>query len=367
MAERRASHVATAWRGDLLVFGGEAPDDAPADGTVHWYSSQARSWSGLPCVGHAPAGLTAAAGCSVADERLYVFGGFDATRGGYSGDLHVLDLRAEPSRWRRVCGEVETHPTPRRDASLCWWPANDGGALLLFGGWNLHEVHGDLRCFQLSRAEWDSPSKAATHQPSLAAGGLQSQLPGHTRPTTADERVSEAAAAAARPLPRRGHSASVVAGRLVLFGGCLGLSAYVGDLWTWDGAAWAVESPCGTPPSARAWCSCSVLPTGAPNVGGAHHVAFVGGRDHSGCCIDPLWLLAISVPHPGGQPKTEWVAIKPPTPLPALRPRHSHTATVVGSQLLVLGGYADDDDAPLAESSLATVEMAALLATRSRP
>ena len=115
----RAAHVAMAHKGDLLVFGGECPSDAPAQSSVRRFSPRTGTWSEVLCEGQAPRGRVAAAGCVVGDERLYLFGGFDPDADAvgtgdysgagsmhmYSGALHVLDLRSEPHRWRVVAAD----------------------------------------------------------------------------------------------------------------------------------------------------------------------------------------------------------------------------------------------------------------------
>lgn len=142
-----ANHVAMHYRGELLIFGGEVAESGDSAVAVRSYTRR-NGWQTLQVNGTAPRGRVAAAAAAVEGDRLYVFGGFAPDDGGgvgggfgvgYTNAMHVLDLRSQPPRWRAVSAEGKAAPvhapSPRRDATLTWWPGSSGGALLAFGGW----------------------------------------------------------------------------------------------------------------------------------------------------------------------------------------------------------------------------------------
>jgi len=327
----RANHVAMAHRGDLLVFGGEVQDGNAV--AVRCFS-RSRGWEKLNCVGSAPSGRVAAAAASIEGDRLYVFGGFAPDDEGhgiggasgvrYTNAMHVLDLRSQPPRWRALTAEgaaaPEHAPSPRRDATLTFWPANNGGALFAFGGWDLFEVHGDLRRFQLQPPEWTNASTPATGD---AAADESSGYP--------------------QPLPRRGHSCTLVHGQtsshssMLLYGGCLGLSTYLDDLWSWSDheKRWCIVEASGEAPGPRAWHSATAI--GAMG----HLLVILGGRSAEGCGLGPHLLDGAT---------SRWAAVRLPLKKGCFT-RHSHTATLVGAAprgslgvLLVFGGRGEQDE-----------------------
>ena len=117
---------------------------------------------------------------------------------------------------------------------------------------------------QLHAREWElldgSPDEA-----DFAAGGGDE----------AGRRFAEAGVPCALPLPRRGHSASVVNGRLLVFGGCKGLCTYLDDLWASDGSHWQRIDPRGECPTARAWHTATVCSESM--------LLLIGGRDAEVC------------------------------------------------------------------------------------
>ena len=308
----RSTHVDFVLRtGELWVFGGEQPcDDAGgsadiAPTAVRRFAPKDGTWKTLDCVGAAPRARIAAAAASVGGERLFLFGGFDPDddRGavggsagslGYTNATHVLDTRSQPPRWRAVSAEGAAHaPSPRRDATLTWWPGVGGGTLLAFGGYDLLAVHADLHRFDLQTLEW-----------SLVARGADADT--------------------SWPLPRRGHSATFVAGRMLVFGGCLGLSSYIDDLWAFDGTQWqALQSTSAATPSPRAWHTMTALD--------GRRLLLHGGRDADGCCDDVAWLLDL-----GDATNVLWTELQ--IRAGAAEPRFSHAVTLLNETLMTVHG-----------------------------
>ena len=342
----RATHAAMAFQHALLVFGGE--QEPSSDDAVHAFHIADAMWRSVSLVGSPPEGRVAAAACCVEDERLFLFGGYipDHDENGkvYSGSLHVLDLRSSTPRWRPIAPDGAPHaPSPRRDATLTWIRASGhSGSLLAFGGYDLMSVHNDLRRFDLQALEWSLPTMLDASQQADGAAHAAAPAASSSAPT---------ASMVAAPLPRRGHSAVALgmpAGGasqqcLYLFGGCLGLSSYIGDLWTAEltssgAAAWTHVATAGASPPPRAWHSASAID-------GRHQMVVVGGRSARGCVPDEgAWLLDART--------SAWAAVALPMG-PCVR--YSHSATIVGAAALLVYGGRDDDGA--ARNDVFTIDL----------
>ena len=104
------------------------------------------------------------------------------------------------------------------------------------------------------------------------------------------------AAGSPRPTPcaRRGHSATARGGTLYIYGGCYGLSAYLGDLHALDVKTMRWDEPrtSGKPPGPRAWHSATLAL--APH--SADYLFIFGGacRGAGGAmnCLNDLHVLA---------------------------------------------------------------------------
>lgn len=172
-------------------------------------------------------------------------------------------------------------------------------------GRDLLEVHGDMRQLHLQSAEWSELSNSGEE---------------------GEERLEEASNGAPssrwlQPLPRRGHTCTLLHApgpSVLLYGGCLGLTSYLGDLWVWPetGSHWALVEASGESPGARAWHS-------ATAIGATGHLMLVlGGRSAAGCAAVGPWLLEVAT--------SLWSGLRLPI-TKLMSPRYAHTATLVGA------------------------------------
>ena len=114
-------------------------------------------------------------------------------------------------------------------------------------------------------------------------------------------RVRESADGADVPGPRLATASAVLDGEMLLFGGDTGgfLSA---ELWAWrmsGGGLWSLQTPSGTPPSARSGHSSGVIsPSGGNGVADSAaaeraYMVIYGGRGPNGRCMRDIFLLCL--------------------------------------------------------------------------
>ena len=345
----------------LLVLGGDTgkpPEDAQRAFVLDVHS---RSWSPLRFEGEPPRGTIGHA-TAVQDSRLYVLGGFDPKGGtksldqAYHNQLIALECAVVPPRWEPLkldssSREKQPHlPAPRRDHTLSMvrgatmsressmmkvggggGGGGGGGArpsagpLLVFGGWDLLSCRNDLH-------RWVS-----------------------TKNVTAWMAQPPPAGAPPPPCARRGHSATVDGGALIVYGGCYGLCGYLDDLHALDvkSMRWERPTTTGASPGARAWHTATQLSGGTICFfGGARRGAPTSGGDGGGgggsggsggggggahgasvmVCLNDLFLLDTQ--------QMIWDEIAPAGVPPS--PRCGHTATVVSGLVYIVGGRGTD-------------------------
>ena len=172
----RAAHSAVVVGHSLLVFAGNDGKQLFNDlyaldlDSLCWHQPAQHGDVPSPRAGHT---------CNLLpdSQRLIVFGGGNAH--GPTNDLHVLDCRS--FTWTRPPA-FGTPPSPRAGHTACVLSGNE---LLVFGGGYLNKVHNDLHVFNADTSVWSRPSDT---------GDL--------------------------PIPRAGHSSSVIGGnRIVVFAG----------------------------------------------------------------------------------------------------------------------------------------------------
>eukprot|EP00742_Colponemidia_sp_Colp-10_P001991 GILJ01002126.1.p1 GENE.GILJ01002126.1~~GILJ01002126.1.p1 ORF type:complete len:503 (+),score=89.63 GILJ01002126.1:497-2005(+) len=222
---------------------------------------------------------------------MFVFGGWggplDAAGPNYIGNGFLLDTDSGEVKKEEPC---QRHPWPRRDhtATLV------DGRLLIFGGWN-SELWNYTETFNELWA-------------------LSSDWKWTLLDVTGDA-----------PAARRGHSSTLVGmgsqRKLFVFGGMYGYSKFLDDLHSLDVDEYKWESltVSGSPPSARAYHSATVV---------GESVIFFGGLTGYNRYSNELFLLNCVL--------LAWSQLQPPGPVPS--PRCSHTATAVGNRVLILGG-----------------------------
>ena len=151
------------------------------------------------------------------------------------------------------------------------------------------------------------------------------------------------------PSARSGHTATLLDGELVVFGGCRGRK-WCGDLWALDTTRWRWRRPhvAGQPPSPRSYCSATAIANGC---------VFFGGNDRDNTFND-IVVLRIS-PSADGEGQWTWerpLAVGIP---PGVRTGHSANA-LAASSLVVFGGWdpnvpPDDDCTSLLEDDAVIV------------
>lgn len=216
---------------------------------------------------------------------LYVFGGFgDDNR--HTNKVHVFDTV------NRIWSEPVTKgalPSPR-DSHSC---TAVGDNLFVFGGTNGTNSLNDLYILDTSSNTWIAPS-----------------LRGDP------------------PNPREGHSAALIGKRLFIFGGCGnidGAEIFYDDVYVLNTETfmWKHIVPSGIPPSKRESHSCSSW---------NNKIIIIGGQDTSSFYQSDVHILDTDT--------LTWCKLN--TTGQILPPRAGHTTISLGRNLLVFGGFADN-------------------------
>ena len=242
-------------------------------------------------------------------NNFYVFGGWNGKK--YLNYGFLFDTEAEHLLQEKHKGR--TTPSPRRDHTMVML----GKRLVLFGGWNIYEQFNDVWTLDKNKWKW------------------------RLRPTTGKV-----------PSARRGHSASRVGKKMWVFGGIQGVSRYLADLYVLDldTFEWEIPACTGEVPSCRAWHTANV-------VGNSSQILFFGGTAGRVNFYNDCYVLDTARQHwfrlpCTGAPSKAVFNSGSATSLTASEPdaeeqgvalpagRCSHTATMVGSKLVLFGGLA---------------------------
>ncbi|KAJ8553730.1 hypothetical protein K7X08_024408 [Anisodus acutangulus] len=216
---------------------------------------------------------------------LYVFGGYGKDNK-HTNKVHVFDtvnrMWSEPLM-------KGTLPSPR-DSHSC---TSIGDNLFVFGGTNGREPLNDLHILDTSSNTWISPSLRGD-----------------------------------RPNPREGHSAALIGKRLFIFGGCGKFDdteIYYDDVYVLNTETfvWKHIAPSGTPPSKRESHSCSSWNS---------KIIIIGGEDTNNFYLSDVHVLDTDT--------LAWCKLN--TTGQILPPRAGHTTVSLGKNLLVFGGFAND-------------------------
>lgn len=127
------------------------------------------------------------------------------------------------------------------------------------------------------------------------------------------------------PSARMYHSCTAWNGGILVFGGRFGPQKPFNDLYLFHRCkdSWEKLDTKGTPPSPRWRHTATLTPDGA-------NLLVIGGRDNSGSVTDVAHVLDLS--------DMQWRAL----PLPSVTPRYSHSATLVGEKVIVIGGLTSE-------------------------
>lgn len=230
------------------------------------------------------------------NSNIYVFGGCDA-RNCYS-TLYVFD--ADSMHWSipHVVGEI---PVPLRAMTT----TAVGKKLVVFGGGDGPAYYNDVYVLDTVNYRWSKPK----------VGGVP-------------------------PSKRRAHTACLYKHGIYVFGGGDGVRA-LNDVWRLDvqdtnKMSWKLIS---SPSLSSAEKSPS---DGKPKARGYHTANMVGsklivyGGSDGGECFKDVWVLDIDPPQTSNtKPTLAWVSVA----LPNSHPRLSHSSTLIGSYLFIMGGH----------------------------
>ncbi|XP_073015177.1 uncharacterized protein [Primulina eburnea] len=220
-------------------------------------------------------------------KLLYVFGGYGKDQC-QTNSVHVFDtvnlIWSEP-----VMKGVP--PTPR-DSHSC---ITVGDNLFVFGGTDGRRPLNDLHILDTSTNSWITPS--------VRGDG---------------------------PEAREGHSAALIGKRLFIFGGCgkfENSQIYYDDLYilNTETFSWKSVVPSGTPPSKRDSHTCSSW---------KNKIIVIGGEDSSDYYLSDVHILDTDT--------LVWCKLNTTGQL--LSPRGGHTAVTFGKNLIVFGGFSDEQN-----------------------
>lgn len=253
----RIGHAQCAASGQLIVFGGRT-SVSMGEGDLNdlWsFDPEAVAWTPLEAASGEPPSARSFHRAAAVGDRVYVFGGCDAS--GRRADLHEFDLSSR--RWTELAPPADLGGYPGRGGATLE-AAADGSALLAVAGFAGHETNDVVR-FDVARRVWErAPSEwlrprsvcasfsfAPVSGPAVVvfggevspsdkghegAGGFASDLVGIDAGGQPIEVVVDGAST---PPPRGwGAGTAIAADQGVLFGGLSGDDAApvrLGDAW----------------------------------------------------------------------------------------------------------------------------------------
>ncbi|CAK9150910.1 unnamed protein product [Ilex paraguariensis] len=290
----RWGHSACYSNGLLYVFGGCCGGLHFSDVLVLNLNTMA--WNTLVTTGQGP-GPRDSHSAVLVEHRMIVFGGTNGSR--KVSNLHILDLRTR--EWTQAnCKGVPPSPRESHTATLV---GNE--ILVIFGGSGEGEANylNDLHFLDLNTMRWTSPE---------VKGDI--------------------------PAPRDSHSAVAMGNKLFVYGGDCG-DRYQGDvdMFDMDTLTWSRLAVHGPSPGVRAGHAAVSFGSQASLIVVSYQVYVIGGVGDKRYYND-VWDLDIST--------CSWKHLEihgqPP------QGRFSHTAIVIGSDIVIYGGCGEDEH-PLKE------------------
>ncbi|XP_073123814.1 uncharacterized protein [Henckelia pumila] len=220
-------------------------------------------------------------------KLLYVFGGYGRDQC-QTNSVHVFDT--VNMIWSELM--MKGMPPTPRDSHSC---TTVGDNLFVFGGTDGRRPLNDLHILDTSTNSWITPS--------VRGDG---------------------------PEAREGHSAALIGKRLFIFGGC-GKSEnnqiYYDDLYilNTETFSWKSVVPSGTPPSKRDSHTCSSW---------KNKIIVIGGEDSCNYYLSDVHILDADT--------LVWCKLNTTGQL--LSPRAGHTTVTFGKNLIVFGGFSDEQN-----------------------
>lgn len=278
------AHTCTMVGSSIYVFGG---CDRVCYNDMHVFDTDSMSWSKPTVYGDVPPPLRAMTTTAVG-KKLVIFGGGDGPT--YYNDVYIFDTTTNRYTKPAITGE---QPSKRRAHTACFYR----NGIYIFGGGDGERALDDV--WRLDVSDFNKLFWKCVCPPSSGPGSTTARLPANTSTTSLSARIRKNGPTATnspnpdqlpapqqRPTARGYHTANMVGAKLIVYGGSDGQECFR-DVWVFDvdTEVWKLV-PMDPPP-----------PTGtAPSPGGAG-----GGK----------------------------VSFQ----------RLSHTATIVGSYLFVVGGH----------------------------
>lgn len=283
-------------------------------------------------------------------EKLYMFGG--AVLGTTFSSVYAFDLERES--W----SEAQTHNAELASSRMSHSTVVFEERMIVFGGMNLHVVHGDLLALDLQTLTWsvlpcegsEHPGVRRSHAAALYKKRMfvSMGLPSHPPPdlwwydfdTCRWCRARNNQLFGAPPVSLHGHTLGVNGDSLFMFGGCIqaasGQTHYSNALYQYNVPA-------------NVWSHVRVADSPRPSPRYAHVMAIVLGRlvihggDSENCTryYDDLWLIELEDILSGGT--GVWQQL---IGAGARRPcaRSGHCAAVFRDTLYTFGGEAPGTD-----------------------
>ncbi|KAI0405785.1 hypothetical protein F4802DRAFT_606575 [Xylaria palmicola] len=286
------AHTTTLVGNNVYVFGG--CDSRTCFNDLHVLDADAFHWTAPQVLGDVPIPLRAMT-CTAVGKKLVVFGGGDGPA--YYNDVYVLDTLS--FRWHkpRIIGDQV--PSARRAHTACLYKSG----IYVFGGGDGVRALNDiwrLDVSDMSKMSWR-----------LVSGSGKA-------PTAGGGNGSDAGAGVIKPKARGYHTANMVGGKLIIYGGSDGGECF-DDVWVYDvdGQVWKLAQ---IPVPFRRLSHTSTL------VGS--YLFVIGGHDGDDYSDDVLLLNLVSMTWDKRR-----VYGLPPSG------RGYHGTVLYDSRLLMIGGF----------------------------
>jgi N-acetylneuraminic acid mutarotase len=268
-------HTGTSIGGTMYTIGGE--QGSTTNYVVETYNPDTNAYGTLPN-SQLPTGLTAADMDDVGG-MLFVFGGLSSTTNDMLNDVYVLHPTNTSSGWKIIESDEEIPPRNGHTATAI------GGEIFVFGGWDQTQYFADLWSFDVSAlylnnsVDWVftynfGPSPRNGH--SMVAyggdlymfGGFWHNISYGTYVDCFDEpclwyndmwvytvmgdKWTQIFPGGELPVPRYGHTATVIGENMYVFGGN-SQEALLNDMWAYSFPfnVWQQLKPSGSAPTPR--------------------------------------------------------------------------------------------------------------------
>ena len=281
------AHTCTMVGSSIYVFGG---CDRACYNDMHVFDTDSMSWSKPTVYGEIPPPLRAMTTTAVG-KKLVIFGGGDGPT--YYNDVYIFDTTTNRYTKPAITGE---QPSKRRAHTACFYR----NGIYIFGGGDGERALDDV--WRLDVSDFNKLFWKCVCPPSSGSGSVTSRVPANTSTTSLSAKIRKNGPMASnsptldgsplqqqRPTARGYHTANMVGSKLIVYGGSDGQECFR-DVWVFDvdTEVWKLV-PMDPPPP-------------PPTVGTTPPLASAGGGKVS-------------------------------------FQRLSHTATIVGSYLFVVGGH----------------------------